>query len=209
MVASRRFAAVALLAGALLAGCSDTGGGSSPTAQASGDADAGVVAWADGVCTATTDLEAAVQEVSTGLQVDPTASGEALDRARTEVAERVGAVRVAADDLRAAVSTSPPGVLSKELAAAQDELSATADRAHAAVEELAAQGAALADAGTPAGTAAALTAAGGALAAVGTGVQTYLASLRESADSQDPVLREAFAEAPACKARKASASPSP
>jgi hypothetical protein len=140
--------------------------------------------------------------------VDPTASGDALDQARTEVRERVGAVRVAADDLRAAVSTSPPGELSKELASAQADLSSTADRARAAADDLATQGAALADAQTPTEIAAALTAVGGSLATLSAGVQTYLASLKQSAESQDPVLREAFADAPACQARKTAASPS-
>jgi len=46
------------------------------------------------------------------------------------------------------------------------------------------------------------------VATLSAGVQTYLASLKQSAESQDPVLREAFAAAPACQARKTAASPS-
>ena len=209
MVASRCRAAVALFAVALLAGCSGEADGESTAAtQTSQEADAGVVTWADGVCAATTDLEAAVQQVTPALQVDPAASGTALDQVKTEVAEGAGAVRVAADDLRAAFNTSPPGVVSGEVASARQELSATADRARTAAEKLAAQGAKLAEAQTPAETAAALAAAGGALAAAGTGVQAYLASLKESTESRDPVLRDSFAEAPACQARQTGASPS-
>ena len=210
MVTSRCRAAVALFAVALLAGCSgEADGESSAATQTSQEADAGVVTWADGVCAATTDLEAAVQQVTAALQVDPGASGTALDQAKTEVSERAGAVRGAADDLRAAVNTSPPGVLSQEVASAREELSATADRARTAAEELAAKAAQLAEAQTPTETAAAVAAAGGALAAAGTGVQAYLASLKQTAESRDPVLHNAFAEAPACRTRQAGASPSP
>jgi hypothetical protein len=218
MIAFRDRAAVALVAVALLAGCSGDGDGdgeqtpaatgASSTSSASGTADAGVVTWADGVCAATTDLEAAVGQVTAALQVNPSASGTALEQAKAQVAERAGAVRGAADDLRAAVNTSPPGVLSQGVAEAQDKLSATADRARTALDELAARGTALADAQTPAETAAALAAAGTALATAGAGVQSYLATLKESAESRDPVLRNAFAEAPACQARAAGATPS-
>jgi len=130
MVASRCRAAVALFAVALLAGCSGEADGESTAAtQTSQEADAGVVTWADGVCAATTDLEAAVQQVTPALQVDPAASGTALDQVKTEVAE-------------------------------------------------------------------------------GAGVQAHVASLKESAESRDPVLQNAFAEAPACQARQTRASPS-
>jgi hypothetical protein len=210
MVTSRRHAAAGLFALALLAGCSGDGDGdaSAATPTSASGADAGVVTWADGVCAATTDLEAAVGQVTMALQLDPAASDTAIEQAKTEVAERTGAVRGAADDLRAAVNTSPPGVLSQEAAAAKEELTATADRARTAAEELAAQGTALAEAQTPAETAAALTAAGSALAAAGAGVQAYLAELAASVQSRDPVLRASFAEAPACQARQAGASPS-
>jgi hypothetical protein len=207
MVTSRRRAAAGLFVVALLAGCSGDGDGDAPEATQEG-ADAGVVTWADGVCAATTELEGAVEQVTAALQVDPAAPASALEQAKTEVAERAGEVRGAADGLRAAVSTSPPGVLSQEAAAAREELSATAERAGTAAEELAAQGAALAEAQTPADTAAALTAAGSALAAAGTGLQAYLAELTASVESRDPVLRDSFAEAPACQARQAGASPS-
>lgn len=204
-----RAAVVALFAVALLAGCSGEGDGESSAAtRTSQEADAGVVTWADGVCAATTDLEAAVQQVTPVLQVDPAASGTALDQVKTEVTEGAGAVRVAADDLRAAVNTSPPGVVSGEVASARQELSATADRARTAAEELAAKAARLAESQTPTETAAAVAAAGEALAAAGAGVQAQLASLMESAESRDPVLQNAFAEAPACRARQTGASPS-
>jgi hypothetical protein len=204
MVASRR-ALVALVAVALLAGCSEASddGTTTPSAESSG-ADAGVVTWAGGVCAATTDFEAAVQQMTAALRAAP---GTPPDQVRTEVSERVGAVRGAADDLRAAVSTSPPGELSKAVATAQDELAATADRARTASEELAAQGEQLAAAQTPAETADALAAARGAFQEAAAGVQAYLASLSATAASRDPVLSNAFAEAPACKAR-AGASPS-
>ena len=206
---------VILSAAALLAGCSDSADGepstepstTAPSGTASSAADPGVVTWADGVCAATTDVETAVQQVTAALQVDPGASAGALDQAKAQVAERVGAVRGAMDDLRAAISTSPPGVVSQEVAAAGEQLSATADRARTAADQLAAQGAAVADAQTPAETAAALAAAGGALAAASAGVQAYLASLREAAQSRDPVVRDSFAEAPACASRGVTPSP--
>jgi hypothetical protein len=199
MATYRRTALAALSAVVLLAGCSGDGESEpSPAAQASRATDAGVVMWADGVCAATTDLEGAVGQVTAALQPDPAA--------RAEVAERVGAVRVAVDDLRAAVNTSPPGAVSEEVAAARDELSAATGRADTAAEDLAAQGTRLAEAQTPAELATALAAAGGALATVGTEVRAYLTSLREAAASRDPALRTAFAEAPACQARGASPS---
>jgi hypothetical protein len=192
--------AVGLIVAVLLAGCSGEGESEpSPAAQASRATDAGVVMWADGVCAATTDLEDAVAQVTAALQPGP--------EAKTEVTERVGAVRVAVDDLRAAVNTSPPGVVSEEVAAARDELSAATGSAGAAAEDLAAQGTTLAEAQTPAELATALSAAGAALATVGTEVRAYLTSLREAAASRDPALKSAFAEAPACQARGVSPSP--
>jgi hypothetical protein len=221
MARSRLLAAVAvaLCAVALLAGCSESSDGEpsaepsatapTGTSSASGDAPAGVVTWADGVCAATTDLEGAVRQVTAALQVDPAASDTAIDQAKAQVAERVGAVRVAVDDLRAAINTSPPGVVSEQLASAQENLSATAERGRTAADQLAAQGAAVADAQTPAETAAALAGAGAALAAASAGVQAHLDALREAAQSRDPVIRDAFAEAPACASRGVAASPSP
>jgi hypothetical protein len=212
---SRTVVAVALSVVVLLAGCSgsDSGDGepsatSTGTPSASGSADAGVVTWADGVCSATTDLETAVQGVTTALQVDPTASASALEQAKTQVGERVGEVRVAADDLRAAINTSPPGVVSSQLAEAQGQLTASADSARAAAEQLVTQGGAIADAQTPAETVAALTAAGTALATTSAQIQAYLTSLSETAQNRDPVIREAFASAPACVSRGVAASPS-
>jgi hypothetical protein len=200
---------------ALLAGCSESPDGepaaetsATGTPGATGDApDAGVVTWADGVCSATTDLEAAVQQVTAALQVDPAASDTALDQAKAQVAERVGAVRVAVDDVRSAISTSPPGVVNEQLTAAGQQLSATADRARTAADQLQAQGQALADAQTPAETASALAAAGAALAAARAGIQAHVAALRDTAQSRDPVIRDAFAAAPACEARGATPSP--
>ena len=214
----RFFAAVAvsLSVAALLAGCSessdgepDAGSSATETPGATGDtADPGVVTWADGVCSATTDVETAVGQVTAALQVDPAASDTALDQAKAQVAERVGAVRVSLDDLRAAISTSPPGVVNEQLTTAGQQLSTTTDRARAAADQLQAQGQALAAAQTPAEIASALTGAGAALAAASAGIQAHVAALRDTAQSRDPVVREAFEQAPACAARSATPSPS-
>ena len=200
-----------LTAVALLAGCSDSSdtGSSEPglsapptgTPSATVTAAPGVVTWADGICTASTGLEASIQQVTTTLQIDPTASSTVLDQTKAQARERVAAVQQSANDLRTAIAAVPPEA-QDGVAEARQQLTQTSDRASGATDQLAAAAQQLADAQTRVETAAGLAAMGTALAAASAGVTAYVDALRQTADSRDPEVRAAFAAAPACAARR-------
>src|SRR5436305_10745746 len=164
----------ALTAVALATGCSgspETTGSAPPTGTQGAVAAPApeAVAWADGICSASTKLEASVQQVTAGLQIDPSASATALDQTKAQTRDRVTAVQHAANDLRTAAA-AVPSQARDSVAAVQQQLAATADRARRAADQLAATAQQLADAQTTADTTAALAATATALAATSAGV---------------------------------------
>ena len=194
----------------LLTGCSDSSQPEQPAPptgapSATVTASSAAVMWADGICTATTGLEAAIRQVTATLKFDPTASETAIDQTKAQARDRVAAVQQSVNDLRTAIAAVPPEA-QDSVAAAQQQLAQTADRARSAADQLGAAAQQVADAQTRAETATALAGMATALAAASAGVTAYVDALRQAADSRDPVVRSAFATAPACAARSVAAS---
>jgi hypothetical protein len=207
----------AVISGALLASCSDdpattpetapqsapeTGQFAPPSASAS--VPPSVVTWADGVCTASTQLETSLRAATSSLQIQPGAAGTAIDQAKAQASERGAAVKQDAAGLRTAIA-AVPAEAGESVAAARQELGTASDRASTAVDQLSAKAQQLSAAQTRAETVSAVASLGAALAATATGVAGYLDALRQTTASRDPVVRDAFATAPACVARNVSA----
>jgi hypothetical protein len=176
----------ALLAAGLLTACEES----------SEDLAAGVQ-WADGVCSARSDLSEAVSALNDSLTFDP-AQASSLDQAKTQVQDRVDAVRQAGADLKAAVADVPDGV-DADVAAAQEDLTTEAADV---TESVTAVGDALSTAtsATSAGEfATALAAAGVAAAAAKNAVGEFADTVQGYGSSSSSALKDAFNEAPACR----------
>ena len=131
-MALSRIPAIVLCVAVLLAACGDSNcpvGSAAATAVRRATPDA-AVAWASGVCSASTALRASVQAVGGALQVQPSGPSTSLDQMRTEVRGRVSAVQQSAASLNTALSAIPAGA-DPELAAAQQQLQTAPNRRRA------------------------------------------------------------------------------
>ncbi|RIQ21812.1 hypothetical protein [Jiangella rhizosphaerae] len=152
--------------------------------------------WADGVCSAWTELAADLRGLSAGLDVD-SLSRESLEGLRTEVEDRVDAVRASAQDLVDAIADAPEGAdepvedAQQELGDDAADVRAGLDAVGQALQELggAATGEEVTGALSEAQTA--LTHTGQALSTLGETVAGYLAAA-------DDTLRQAFDDAQSC-----------
>jgi hypothetical protein len=213
MVLSRATAiVVALCSAALITGCGESGPGSrsesgGPTAMPTPTRDA-ATAWADSVCSASTELRKSVQEVGEALKVNSSGSTTSLDQARTQVRDRVATVQQSAASLDSTLSAVPAGT-DPELQAAQQQLKTASQRAQDKVGQLGAAAAQLADASTPPDTAASLVTMKAALTGTANDLASYRESLHVTVNGGTQVVRDAFGSAPACQDLTASTAASP
>jgi hypothetical protein len=204
---TRSVAGTALLALALVisacGGASDTSAESTPTPTpqptATGSA-TDAVAWADGVCTATDDLQGSIDAIGSSLQVDITGGGDALTQLRDQLGEQVQGVQDDASALASAIADVPAGG-DEQLAAARDDLEASRAALQTSVQTLTssiqdltqASGAAELSTGVAAVTAAYV----GARADAG----AFATSLQAVASAGGDTVQGAFEDAPSCAAR--------
>lgn len=176
----------------LLAGC---GGESSPETE-----------WADGVCSAWSELSSDLRELTGGLGVD-SLSPEALAELRTEIEDRADAVGTSARNLADAIADTPEGAgqavenARQELGDDADDVRAGLDSAARALQELASASSADAATGALSDAQAALTQTGQALSSFGDTVTGYVSS-------SDDALREAFDDAQSCQQTRTGGTPS-
>jgi hypothetical protein len=198
MTPSRAAKFAALLSAALLAGCTGSDPGSDAALGSPTPTVVAAVQWAGGVCSATVALQDSVQAVSTAVQIDPSAPAAALDQARAQVRERVGAVQASAASVRTAL-TGTPVEAGPELAAAQQQLQVASGQAQQGVERLGAAGRQLTQAQGPAEVATSLMALTAALGAATAGLAVYLDTLRAGIGGSGQAVRDTFTAAPECR----------
>jgi hypothetical protein len=160
------------------------------------------VAWADGVCSASSALRESVRQMTATVQTDPTGSATSLDQAKAQIADRAAAVRQSAAGLSTAVADVPSDAR-PELVTAQQDLRTSSQRAQQAVTQLDAAAGQVRAAQTGAEVAAALVKLKVTLTATATDVTTYLTMVRTTVDSGQDAVRAAFGAAPACAAVRA------
>jgi hypothetical protein len=187
----RRHAGVALILAVLLAGCGsdEDQGGDELSAEAQ---------WADGVCSARSELNTSLRALNDSIQFDSGSDADSLEQAQTEVSERLDAVRQSTADLRDAIRDAPAG-LDGALADAQQQLSTSSDDVRTSVDGLAQAASDMADAQTVRQFTSASAAALTALTAAGNAVSGLADDVRGYARSADDAVQQAFDEAPSCQ----------
>jgi hypothetical protein len=197
----------ALAAAVLLVGCSDANSpsGSGPTAPTPTPEVA--VAWANAVCTASTDLRASVQSAGATLEAGLSGSASSLEQTKEEVRGQVDAVQESAASLARTLSGVPVGA--DPQMAVLNELETASRGALAAVDKIRAAAAQVADAQTLAEVTAGLEALKAAVAEAATGLRTYLETLRTTVGPGQQAAQESFGKAPACQELTASVTASP
>jgi hypothetical protein len=171
---------------ALIAGCSSGSDELSATAQ-----------WADGVCTARTDLQQSVAALDDSLTFTP-GSGSALEDAKTQVSDRVEAVKESASGLKSAIEEIPADS-DGEISAAQAELKSAAADVEAGLSEVGSAAASATSAGSASEFITALTEVTTAAAATKNSVARLGDQLSGYAQSGSEQVQQAFSEAPACQ----------
>lgn len=193
---NRRYLAgpAALIIVLALAACS------SDDADSAGDApetSAGAV-WAGGVCSAMTDLEASLQDLGQGLEVN-VGSGDAVDQLKTQVGEQVDAVEGDLEALASAVSDVPDDADADVTDAAADLDARRADL-KTSLEDVQSAAAAVADADSASALATAISATTTAVKAASDAYTAYVSSLETAATTGADSVQAAFDEAPECAA---------
>lgn len=201
---------VTLISAVSLAGCGDpdTSTATPPPPPASAPAAAPAsasVAWAQGVCVASTGLRESVRQLSAAVPTDPSSSSTTADQVRAEVGTRVDAVQQSAASVQTALTALPAGA-DPELVAAQQQLQTASQRAQQAVEQLGPAADKVTAATTAAQTTAAVVSLAATLAGTVRDVGAYLDALRGSLNSRSEAVRSAFGAAPACAGVSSSAS---
>jgi uncharacterized phage infection (PIP) family protein YhgE len=164
------------------------------------------VAWANAVCTASTDLRASVQNAGTALRNDLTGS-PSLEQAKAEVRGHAEAVQQSAANLARTLSGVPVGA--DDQLAVLNELEGASRQAQAAVEKVRAAAGQVAGAQTAAELTAGLATLKSAVTETAAGLKTYLESLRSTDGPGRQAAQQSFGAAPACQELTASATASP
>jgi hypothetical protein len=193
---------VTLVSAAYLAGCGEAEGPSSSAPPASAAASAAApadasVAWAEGVCTASTGLRESVRQLSASVPTDPSNSSTTLDQVRAEVGTRMEAVRQSAASVQTALAAPPAGA-DPDLIAAQQQLQTASQRVQQSVEQTGVAAGQVTASQTTAETTKALISLTAGLAGTTTDVTAYLDALRGSVNSRTEAVRAAFGAAPSC-----------
>jgi hypothetical protein len=201
-MALSRTTAIVLTASAavLLVGCGNTDSAQQSPSVASAPSaapDAGVT-WADGVCSASSDLRTSVAGVGAALKVDRSPSAGSLASLRTEVRDSVTAVQQSAASLDSALSAVPQGADAR-LTTAQQQLQTAAQQAHAAIDELGTAAGQVTNAGSASELAAGLRPLRAALTGTADALAAYFTSLQGMVNGGEQAVRDAFGGAPACR----------
>lgn len=154
--------------------------------------------WADGVCSARTELSDSVDALKDALTFDVSAGLAGLQDTKAEITDAAESVQQSATDLRTAINDQPDGV-DAEVADAKNALTQSADTVKDSIEATAQ---AVSEAGSAAGVQEFVTALGAAattLASTGAAVTALADQLRSYRDSASSTVKQAFEDAPACR----------
>jgi hypothetical protein len=198
---------LALSAAVLLAGCSDADSTSGSGSAGPTPAPDAAVAWANAVCTASTDLQASVQDAAAALETDLSGPVTSVDQAKAEVRGHAEAVQQSAAALARTLSGAPVGA--DQQSAVLTELETASRGAQAAVDQVRTAAGQVADAQTAAELTAGLSTLKSAVTDTAAGLKSYLASLRGTVGAGEQAAKESFGAAPACQELTASATASP
>jgi TolA-binding protein len=167
----------------LAAGCSDD---ASPT-----------TGWADGVCSAWSELSADIRGLTDGLSLD-SLSQESLQNLQTELEDRLSAIQASAQNLADAITDTPEGA-GQAVEDAQQELSTDADEVRAGLDTIgqAFQGLSAATSGED--VTAVLSDAQAGLTATGQALTSLDDTVRGYASAADDTLQQAFDDAQSCQ----------
>ncbi|GID93790.1 hypothetical protein ACFQFC_07120 [Amorphoplanes digitatis] len=190
----------------LLAACGDsdspsTNGSAGP--ETTSDA---TVAWANGVCTASTELDASVQ--SAGDKIRAVDASTAPDEVRSQVKSSVTEVQDAAANLARILAGKPGGVV-PETAQAQEDLLVAGAAAQSSVDKLNSASDQVGDAKTPEELTSSLAGLKTAATEAATGLAAYREAVRNVAVGSAEAVKYAFQAAPACQSLIVAASASP
>ncbi|MBB5788971.1 hypothetical protein [Jiangella mangrovi] len=176
----------------LAAGCS---GDDSPTTQ-----------WADGVCSAWSELRTNVSGLTSGLSLDAL-TPEALESLRTEVEDRLSALQASAENLADAIRDTPEGA-DQAVEDAQQEMSSDADDVRAGLDSVGQALQGVANATSAQDVTAALDDAQAGLTATGQALTTLGDTVGGYASAADDTLQQAFDEAQSCQQTRTGGTPS-
>ena len=211
MALSRTTIVIAILFSAVsLAACGESEAPPSsappaPTTAPGATPAAASVAWAQGVCTASTGLRESLRQLSAAVPTDPSSSATTMDQIRAEVGTRVDAVQQSAQSVHTAVTALPAGA-DPEIVAVQQQLQTASQRVQQSADQLRVAAGEVTAAQSRAETATALVSLTSTLAGTAKDVGVYLDALRASVDSRTGTVRAAFAAVPACAGASPSAS---
>lgn len=186
-----------------LAGCSQASEDDpvptpTPTAtEQAGDSESAGTQWAEGVCVATSDLQASIDQLGTSVEIDPTSLSDALDQVRDQVSTQAEAVTMDVEALGEAV-TAVPDDLDPTVAAAAEDLQSDRQALADAVNDLQAAVAGLTGADDAVAAARELPGVVEALAVTRVQATALRGSLQELSTAGSDALRAAFANADAC-----------
>ncbi|MEU7907635.1 hypothetical protein [Actinoplanes sp. NPDC049118] len=196
--------ALSLSFAVLLAACGDSdtpsgnGSGSpAPTPDAT-------VAWANAVCTATTDFEATVQSAGQAIGVEASNATTSPDSVQAQVKDSVKDVQDSAANLARTLSGIPGGVV-PQTAQAQQQLLVAGQQAQQSADQLSAAGDQVAAAKTDEELASSVAALKTAATQAADGVAAYREAVRDVVVGSAEAVRYAFEAAPACQGLIASA----
>jgi len=198
--------AVTLAAAVILTGCGDAEPASNSGSSSAAPTPGAAVAWANAVCTASSDLQASVQEAGAALE-DASVSAGTVEQTQAEVRDQADAVQQSAASLARTLSGVPVG--SDPQLAVLNELETASRAAQAGIEQLRTAAAQVADAKTAEELSTALATLKSTLTATANGVRAYLTSLRSTVGVGEQAVKESFGSAPACREFTASATASP
>jgi hypothetical protein len=202
--------ALSLSSAVLLVGCGDsespsTNGTSSPASTP--DA---TVAWANGVCTASTELQASLRSADEAIKAGASSAPNAPDSVKAEVKDSVAEVHDSAANLARILSGVPGGVV-PQTAQAQEQLLTAGKQAQESTDRVEAAGDKVAGASTAEELTSSVEGLKTAAETAAADLTVYLEAVRGVVAGSAEAVRYAFESAPACQSliAPASAAPSP
>ncbi len=187
--------AVAMTGLVAVAGCGSSGSTAAPPSPTVGPA----TQWAGSVCSSVQTLQQSLTSLTSKITIDVNPSQPSLDQAKQQMRRRVNAVEAAAAGVVTSVGNLPPSS-DQDLRNAQQQLKASSDRSQQAVQQVESAATQLQSAGVPAQFAKDIVAVGAAALGAASDVGDMLSSLKRYVSSTHISVKNAFGDAPSCRA---------
>jgi ABC-type transporter Mla subunit MlaD len=180
---------------AAVAGCGSSGSTAAPPSPTVGPA----TQWAGSVCSSVQTLQQSLTSLTSKITIDVNPSQPSLDQAKQQMRQRVNAVEAAAAGVVTSVGNLPPSS-DQDLRNAQQQLKASSDRSQQALQQVKSAATQLQSAGVPAQFAKDIVAVGAAALGAASDVGDMLSSLKRYVSSTHISVKNAFGDAPSCRA---------